>query len=187
MTLLKYGNAKLHNTLVFNLPAGMSTCNRECPGCYAMKFQRLYPNVLPYRNRMLEASQQSDFVSRISADIASCRKPFKYIRIHESGEFYSQQYIDKWYTIARSFAQYTFYTYTKRLKDFDFTRISSLPNFVLIDSLMHGGLNYNRADKLTSSVFTCPATTSKSTRCGIDCSYCMSKSAQTNGVQFVRH
>ena len=187
MTLLKYGNAKLHNTLVFNLPAGKSTCNRECPGCYAIKFQRLYPNVLPYRNRMLEASQQPDFVARISADISSCRKPFKFIRIHESGEFYSQQYIDKWQSIAEAFPQYTFYAYTKRIKDFDFTSISSLPNFVLIDSLIHGGLNYAKSTSLSSSVFTCPATASKTVRCGQSCTYCMSKIAQANGVQFIKH
>lgn len=187
MKLLKYGNAKLHNTLVFNLPAGMSTCNRICPGCYAIKFQKLYPNVLPYRNRMLEASQQPDFVTQISADIASCRKPFKYVRIHESGEFYSQDYIDKWYTITKSFPQYIFYAYTKRTADFDFTSLSSLPNFVLIDSLMHGGLNYAKSTQLSSSIFTCPATLSKTVRCGVECSYCMSKTAQHSGVQFVRH
>ena len=187
MNLLKYGNAKLHNTLVFNLPATKAVCGRECPGCYAIKFQRLYPNVLPYRNRMLEASQQPDFVDRISTDIKSCHKPFKFIRIHESGEFYSQEYINKWRSIAEAFPQYVFYAYTKRIKDFDFTRISSLPNFVLIDSLMHGGLNYAKLAQLSSSVFTCPATQSKTVRCGETCVYCMSKTAQTDGVQFVKH
>ena len=185
MTLLKYGNAKLNNTLVFNLPASNEVCGRICPSCYAIKAQRIYPNVLPYRNRMLAASQQPDFVQRISNDINNCRKPFKYIRIHESGDFNSQPYIDSWAAIAKSFPQYIFYAYTKRLSEFDFTSFKALPNIVLINSLHFNRINYGKPGTEPPGAFICPA--SKSTRCGIECTYCQTKQAQHNGVYFHQH
>ena len=185
MTLLKYGNAKLNNTLVFNLPASNEVCGRICHNCYAIKAQRIYPNVLPYRTRMLEYSQQPNFVSTIINDINSCTKPFKYIRIHESGDFYSQDYINSWIDIASSFPQYTFYAYTKRLSEFDFSSFKSLPNVVLINSLHFGKLNYGKPGSEPVVAFVCPAT--KLTRCGIECTYCQTKQAQHNGVYFHIH
>lgn len=186
--LLKHGNAKLHNTLVFSLPANKEVCGRECPGCYAIKFQKLYPNVLPYRQRSLVASKQPDFVQRITSDIASFRKPFSYLRIHESGEFYSQSYIDSWHTIASSHPSITFYTYTKRLADFDFSKLQALPNFVLINSLHFGGLNYGKTPP--PGAFVCPATvkaTKSTTQCGKTCTFCMQKQAQSDSVYFMQH
>ena len=186
MTLLKYGNLKLNNTLVFNLPASQETCGRICRNCYAIKAQRMYPNVLPYRNRMLLASQQPDFVQRISDDINSCRKPFKYIRIHESGDFNSQSYIGKWTTIAKSFPQYIFYAYTKRLSEFDFTSFKALPNVVLINSLHFNRINYGKPGTEPPGAFVCPA--SKSIKCGIECTWCQTKGqADDHGVYFHEH
>lgn len=186
MKLLKYENAKLHNQLVFNLPVSMETCARICPGCYALKPQQRFPAVLAYRNERLHASKQSDFITRITTEIQACRKPLAAVRIHESGEFYSQDYISSWTTIVSSLPTVRFYAFTKRLADFDFTQLQALPNFVLINSLHTGGLNYAKAADLPTSVFTCPATTSPA-QCGIDCSWCWTKCAQYLGVQFVKH
>jgi len=185
MKLLKYENGKLHNQLIFTLPAIQEVCNRTCKGCYAIKFQRLYPSVLPYRNRMLAASKQKDFTSQVISEIKACKKKVVAIRIHESGEFYSQEYINKWYTIASSFPSMPFYTFTKRLADFDFSKLSSLPNFVLINSLQHGSLNYGKLSTLDKSKFICPYGTS--IRCGIECNYCWTKKAQQQCPQFVKH
>ncbi len=124
--LLKYENAKLKYQMIFSMPAGKDLCGRECKGCYAIKFQKLYPNVLPYRQRRYEASMQPDFVSRIVAEIVACKKPITAIRVHESSDFYSQQYIDSWHSIASALPHFTFYAFTKRLSDFDFTALSSL-------------------------------------------------------------
>lgn len=187
MTLLKYGNAKLHNTLVFNLPATQEVCGRVCPGCYAIKAQRIYPNVLPYRERMLAASRSSSFTTDILTDIQSCRKPFQFIRIHESGEFYSQDYIDSWTAIASSVPDKTFYAYTKRLKDFDFSAFKALPNTVLIDSLHFGGINYGPLSSAPAGAPICPTHSDKSILCGQSCTLCMQKSAEQTGVFFVKH
>lgn len=187
MKLLKYENNKLKQQFIFTLPAGMSTCNRICPGCYAMKSQVRFPAALDYRNRMLIASQQPDFAQRIIAELSITRRSARTVRLHESGEFYSQKYISSWLTIATALPQFTFYAFTKRLADFNFSKLAALPNFVLINSLQHGGLNYAPLANLRSNVFTCPATTGHTVTCGITCKYCQTKKAQQNGVQFVIH
>lgn len=185
--LLKYQNGKLHHQLIFSIPAGKDVCGMECPGCYAMKFQRLYPNVLPYRERMLAYSKQDAFVDQIVQEIISCKKPLVAVRIHESGEFYSQDYIDKWVTIAKALPTVKFYTFTKRLKDFNFSKMLNLPNFVVIDSLAFNGLNYAKLEDLDRSKMICPSTLDKTKKCGIDCDYCWTKQAQIDSVQFVKH
>ena len=187
MKLLKYENNKLKQQFIFTLPAGMSTCNRICPGCYAMKSQVRFPAALAYRNCMLIASQQPDFADHIIAELSSTRRSARTVRLHESGEFYSQAYIDKWLTIATALPQFTFYAFTKRLADFNFSKLAALPNFVLINSLQHGGLNYAPLANLRSNVFTCPAITGHTVTCGITCKYCQTKKAQYNSVQFVVH
>ena len=41
--LLKWQNSKLRQQFIFTLPAGMPTCNRVCPGCYALKAEVRFP------------------------------------------------------------------------------------------------------------------------------------------------
>ena len=185
--LLTRGNHKLSkNTLIFNLPAIPEVCGRVCPGCYAAKAQRIFPQVLPSRMRKLEISELEEFPSLIIKELTGTKKPFKYVRIHESGDFNSQSYIDKWTTIAKSFPQYIFYAYTKRLLDFDFTNFKALPNVVLINSLHFNRINYGKPGTEPPGAFICPA--SKSTRCGIECTYCQTKGlADVRGVWFVKH
>ena len=187
MNLLKYENDKLKQQFIFTLPAGMSTCARVCPGCYAMKSQVRFPAALAYRERMLAASRESDFAQRIISELSTTRRLARTVRIHESGEFYSQPYVNAWLTIASSLPNFTFYAFTKRIADFDFSKLSALPNFVLINSLQHGGLNYAPLAQLRTDVFTCPATAGHSVVCGVTCRHCMTKSAQSHGVQFVKH
>ena len=187
MKLLKYENSKLHHQLIFSIPAGQKVCGMDCPGCYAMKFQRIYPTVLPYRERMYQASLRDDFVPNIIAEIQACKKPLVSVRLHESGEFYSQEYVDKWYAIASALPSVKFYTFTKRLTHFNFTNIMQLPNFILINSLHTGKLNYDKLANLPTNIPICPATTGK-VLCGIDCSYCFTKgSADVTGISFVKH
>ena len=186
--LLKYQNDKLNHQFIFNLPVSKEVCGRQCPGCYALKAQLRFPTtVTPYRERRLEASKQSDFVDRIVSELSKTRRKFVSVRIHESGEFHSQAYINKWQAIAQALPNIQFYAFTKRIKDFDFSKLMSLPNFVLIDSMMHGGLNYDKLENLSPNIKICPATLSKDNKCGIDCNYCWTKEAQTNGISFVKH
>lgn len=61
-----------------------------------------------------DASKEENFVSRITSELAKV-KPGKqvYIRIHDSGDFYSPTYFAKWLEIARLNPSVRFYAYTK--------------------------------------------------------------------------
>ena len=187
MKLLTRNNDKLKDQFIFDLPVSHAVCGRQCPGCYALKAQKRFPVVLEKRNRMLLASKASDFTSVIISELVSTRSTTRTVRVHSSGEFYSQPYVDAWFTIASSLPNFTFYAFTKRIDDFDFSKLSALPNFILINSLQYGGLNYAPLAKLRTDVFTCPATAGHSVVCGVTCRYCQTKTAQANGVQFVKH
>ena len=185
MKLIQPGNAKLHNMYMFNLPASQAICSMTCPKCYAHREQVRFPAVLAARNTRHLASLQPDFSSRIISELSSLRKVPKFFRVHASGEFYSQNYIDSWVTIAQAFPTITFYAYTKRLKHFDFSTLQSLPNFILINSLHFGSLNYGPISAAPTSAFICPSHLGAT--CGQSCTYCQSKHAQSNGVYFPIH
>ena len=184
--LLTRGNHKLSsNTLIFNLPAIPEVCGRICPGCYAIKAQRVYPAVLPSRMQKLAASRLDTFSTAILKELANAKKPFKYVRIHESGEFTTQSYLDAWHKIATKWPSATFYAYTKKLKILDFSEIRKLPNVVVIDSLQSGGLNYGSLEHCPPGMPICEY--GAAVQCGEDCTYCMTKEAQERGIWFIKH
>jgi len=183
--LIQPGNSKLHNMYMWNMPATKLQCGRICPGCYARREETRWPNVRKAREARYQASLQPDFSSRIIAELRALRKPPKYFRVHASSEFYSQSYIDSWQVIVESFPSIVFYAYTKRLREFDFSKLASLPNFILINSLHFGKLNYGKLEEAPSGAFICPSHIGAT--CGQSCTHCMSKQAQSNGVYFIKH
>lgn len=190
---LKNGNHKLHKGVkVWNLPAGMKTCNRVCEGCYAIKAEkgRYGKAVIEAREKRYQLSLSPDFVPAISGEISRARSA-KYVRVHESGDFYSQEYINDWVEIAKQNPSMVFFAYTKRMKHFDFTEMQNLSNFVLIDSLKFGGLNYDIKENIQAlhektGAMVCPYD-KPDTVCGLTCTYCMTKEAQDKGVLFIKH
>lgn len=175
------------NIYMFNLPATREICGMECRGCYAIGEQVRYPNVLPVRQARYEATLQPDFHRKIISEIKALRKRPNKFRVHSSGEFYSQPYVNAWETIAKNFPDITFYAYTKRTKDFDFSKLKALPNFVVINSFHYGGLNYGPLDKAPQNSFICPEQKGANITCGIDCSYCMDKQAEHKAPYFKQH
>lgn len=117
LTLSK-GNMKIKNTLIFNLPT-VKTCpmaTEACKAfCYAAKAERMYPNVLPSRTNNFEASRSESFVQDMIEAINKLNKnnKYQYFRIHESGDFYNQKYLDKWFDIAKHNSDIHFLAYTK--------------------------------------------------------------------------
>ena len=173
---------------MFNIPANKEVCGRTCKGCYAIKEQVCFPKALEVRQKRYEASLQPDFHTKVVAELSCLRKIPKMFRIHASGEFYSQPYVNSWYRVALAHPDIIFYAYTKRIKDFDFSTLKSLPNVVIIDSFHFGGLNYGKLDKAPKDAFVCPHQPNTSVICGQTCTWCMTKGqADTKGVYFVQH
>ena len=115
------GNEKLINTpiarfLIFSLRA-IVTCPFSTPHCrkycYADKAETQYQDCRETRERNVLASLRDDFAERMIELIEHYRKyDRKYnhgkgrttiVRIHESGDFYSKKYYEKWVQIARHF------------------------------------------------------------------------------------
>lgn len=129
------GNKKLRNTdkirfMIWNLPA-VKTCpfrTEMCEkSCYARKAERVYPQVLPCREKNYKDSLQADFVERMIYTIEKELSTKKYngkltiFRIHESGDFYNVDYAKKWVAIAKHFEndnRIKFLAYTKSITYF---------------------------------------------------------------------
>jgi hypothetical protein len=134
MAILSHGNRKLPRRIaIFNLPR-LETCpwaTDYCKEiCYARKAERsIFYRCLPQRKRNYQLSLREDFADIMIAELSKIRK--KKIRIHESGDFYSQEYLDKWIKIINHFPERTFVAYTKSMLDF-----SKKPdNFILLFSM----------------------------------------------------
>lgn len=149
---ISYGNLKLRSSdkcrfIIFNIPAVIT-----CPGrtamcehsCYALKAERNYPEVLPARNYNLEFTKSPLFIGFMVKMIHEiCKRP-NYrkaekvvFRIHESGDFYSEEYFIKWLAIAnncRDIKNLQFATYTKSFDILDnvFTAGNSIPENMTI-------------------------------------------------------
>lgn len=144
------GNKKLQNTenvrfIIWNLPA-VKTCPFRTPSCekscYARKAERVYPQVLPSRERNYIESLENDFTENMIFTLENELKSKKYIgkkvifRIHESGDFYSQEYSNKWVEIVKHFPGVTFLAYTKSIVFFPNYNSPNFPqNFVIRSSL----------------------------------------------------
>lgn len=135
--LVSKGNHKLPRDIaIWNLPHGST-----CPGatemckryCYAFKAERLYKQVLGFRQRNYVMSLREDFAARMIAQLKKLRV-VRAVRIHESGDFYNQAYLDKWTQIAKAFPDIIFTAYTKSLH-LDFSRFKRLPNTILFASI----------------------------------------------------
>jgi hypothetical protein len=143
------GNAKLKKDgiVTFNLPAG-KTCPKAgiCRSfCYACKGNYQYPSVAMNAEGNLVASRHRNFVAMM---ILECQdlldRGLSRVRFHSSGDFYSQDYLDKWVAVMTVFPEITFYAYTKSLH-LDWSEADKLPNFVRIQS--EGGLMDDSIDK----------------------------------------
>lgn len=137
--------------LVFNfgIPAFQSkTGLKTCPnaglcanGCYARRGAYLFSSVVKKFEERLVATQQSDFASKMQLDIDIAIKKAKnkkiYIRIHDSGDFYSVEYYMKWIAIMERNPDITFYAYTKQVAMFKALEPIQPKNFILTFS--YGG------------------------------------------------
>ena len=126
--------SKLNNLRVFNfgIPA-QNTCiwAGECKKfCYASKGAYIWSNVKPAFQRRYETTKQDNFPQLMIAEII--KKKASHIRIHDSGDFYSKEYLHKWFKVMDSLPEVTFYAYSKSLPLFEGVKLPK--NFVLIKS-----------------------------------------------------
>ena len=188
---LSYGNYKIvSSVLIFDLPA-IKTClnSSKCAAtCYARKAQKQYNRTRIKRetNLWLFEYKPELLFNLIVKQIKESNR--KIVRLHSSGDFHKQSYIDFWNKIIKQFPDVKFYTYTKVENILDFSVIEQNKNFNLITSFINGELNYGTPDYILSmkekyNSFICPATTNSGVKCGRECNYCV----ENKNVVFKQH
>lgn len=108
----------------FGIPAyksasGKLTCPMadECVKfCYAKKGAYIWSNVKPAFEKRYELTKTSDFIVEMNAEILK-KKP-QYVRVHDSGDYYSKAYLQKWIEIAIHNPDVRFYSYTNMVEMF---------------------------------------------------------------------
>ena len=115
--------------VAFNIPASidfrvgdaeLNTCPQAgaCKSvCYARAGRFATPPVIAMRVDNLWATLRPDFVDRLTESIMASKAT--HVRIHDSGDFYAQSYVDAWVNIAKALPGVVFYAYTKSL-DLDY-------------------------------------------------------------------
>ena len=100
--------------------------------CYARKGAYIWSNVNKAHEERYEFSKTTMFVPVMIAEIK--KKRAQYIRVHDSGDYYSPMYLAKWFEIARSLPEVRFYSYTNMV---DLVRNVNVPDnfdFIFSDS-----------------------------------------------------
>lgn len=115
--------SKALNLRVFNfgIPAyksasGKLTCPMadECVKfCYAKKGAYVWSNVKPAFEKRYQLSKTVEFIDAMNAEIKKKRPD--YVRVHDSGDYYSRSYLAKWITIAKQNPDVRFYSYTNMI------------------------------------------------------------------------
>ena len=148
---LSDGNTKLKKSGIvsFNLiPIVHCPLAGSCKAfCYATVGQQAFASGVKRRAAAFKATLSPTFVQDMHSEIARWKRKIKAIRAHDSGDFYSMDYLKAWLEIARLNPDVRFYAYTKSLpfvhKAFELGLVPS--NFRLIQSV--GGLADSRIRK----------------------------------------
>lgn len=154
MLKFSYGNAKIGaHTAIFSLPAGwscpfardcLSKANRETGKisdglqtkfrCYAASGEALYSNTRKARWHNFELLKGKNAIQMYNEIIEALPTDVLAVRIHSSGDFFSQAYFDAWVMVAKENSSLVFYAYTKALP-FWVARLGQIPeNLHLIAS-----------------------------------------------------
>ena len=124
----------------FGIPAyksasGKLTCPmaKDCVKfCYAKKGAYIWSNVKPAFEKRYELTKTNDFVDAMSAEIK--RKKPDYVRVHDSGDYYSKAYLQKWIIIAKQNPSVKFYSYTNMVDMFHKTDLPDNYDVIFSDS-----------------------------------------------------
>ena len=138
---LSAGNLKIgYNIGIFDLPSVM-TCAYNCKKCYAKKSERIYKNTRQKRMRMLlhiyYAIINSQYKNKLIKNMVKNCMLFPIIRIHSSGDFFHEKYLNFWLQVITQCKKTRFYTYSKILNNNKIDYINNTyKNFNIVKSLI---------------------------------------------------
>lgn len=121
----KYFGVKVMNWPIpaYNVKSGKYAGKVTCPFasackayCYASKGRYNMPNVKDSQAANYEITRQLNFTNIMNQSILE-QKP-DYVRIHDSGDFYSKYYLAAWIEVCESNPNTRFFAYTKSYRFF---------------------------------------------------------------------
>ena len=124
----------------FGIPAYKSISGKiTCPMadacikfCYAKKGAYIWSNVSKVFEARYELTKTDQFVSEMNKEILK-KKP-EYVRVHDSGDYYSKAYLNKWIEIAIHNPTVKFYSYTNMVDMLLSTVLPSNYDIIFSDS-----------------------------------------------------
>lgn len=167
-------------------PACLGTCTGNCPGCY---YKNVTRNIIPALKTALntaEARQDPDrFWSLVEMELfpADALTEFKFIRIHDGGDFFSMEYLQAFFAFARRHPETVFYTYTKENDLFTAAGLDNIPDNVTVNCSPWPGYAEplgdlpqfcydDGSDPELARLPHCPAVDKNGRRTGVTCNKC---------------
>ncbi|MFZ3494542.1 GP88 family protein, partial [Streptomyces sp. 5.8] len=126
---------KLPDGSNFNVCAQAGAC---APLCYARAGAYRFKNVRAahIRNLLLCKDSQEEWEERMKEELSHKRYAGKWVRLHDSGDFFSDSYLLAWVRIMKASPAVRFYCYTKEISRCRRILASSTPdNFLWCYSL----------------------------------------------------
>lgn len=120
---LKKSSTNSHVFFAFGIPA-IKTCpfaDKCKAGCYATQgCYQFFSTKNAQENRLELTKNEELFINTVNADLIKLRKKGKKVvlRIHDSGDFYSKDYLATWLKIIDQNTDVVFYAYSKSVKFF---------------------------------------------------------------------
>ena len=116
--LKKTSKLAMRRVLNFGIPAYKSTTGKiTCPFadecvkyCYARKGTFRWPNTINAYEHRFRIARSPDFENIMNA--ALLIKNPHFVRVHDSGDYFSEKYMDRWFSIMRANPGIKFYSYT---------------------------------------------------------------------------
>lgn len=186
----------------FGVPA-KKTCpgavygrNTVCSRCYACNGNYRYGSVKKAMLRRMVAmvTDEAQFIQAVNTQLAT--KKFRYVRLHDSGDFYAPEAIDLWATIAKQNPGIRFFSPTRtwRLDEFlpSLRRANRLKNFTIRPSALFIGEGAPKVRGLAGGLgvtneqaqATCPASRKHGTCTESRCRRCWT---QEGPIDFLLH
>jgi hypothetical protein len=198
----------------FSLPAGSDfSCAGETDSCrdacYAKHGRHVFANVqnLQAANwaQIKEFQANNDTKGAVKAFLDLIPEKKTLMRIHESGDFFSQWYVDVWEEVIRSRKNTNFWFYT-RCFQFDFSGYKGLQNvacwastdkdneklalnFVQSNAFFRHAWGPLAKDEAKANTVMCPVTTGKLAVDGAcdKCRLCVERNRFSKNIGFVEH
>ena len=192
----EFKNVKIANVLrEFNVTSFCGSCAQHCKGCYCDSGFYNMPDVKAgnIRKLLLVTYFPKWTEAVINAQIKA--DGILQVRIHASGDFFTEAYTNIWKRIALNNPHVIFWTYTKN--SYALEIFKNVPNLTIVPSMTVKGINFGTCKELLKlynelvndgyKVHICACGTDKEIHCS-DCKHgCKAVGTECDYVLFIKH